>query len=100
MRSATMLTGLFGVGAAVGGIAGAVVGGLLYTRKKKLLPAFMGVATALAAFAMRLLVQSKDNSITAGALAALGGGLASVNGANIRTLILNVTEPSTCTFLV
>jgi MFS family permease len=94
VQSATMLTGLFGAGAAVGGIAGAVIGGLLYSRQKKVLPTFMGVATALATVAMRMLVQTRNDPTTAAALAALGGGLASVNGANIRTLILNVTEPS------
>jgi MFS family permease len=118
MRQATTLIAVFGLGAAVGGVFGGVLGQKIYVVSRGLLPVTMGVTMVASACLLRQLLVSlkvddanplvaslgtmssaqEDNSYlmtVAVPMLLLSGALAAVNGANIRVLVLNVCSPTT-----
>ncbi len=97
MQQATSLIAVFGVGAALGGVFGGLLGARMYSINRATLPAFMGVTLASSAFLMKELL-SMDLNEPGGLQVAcpvlvLSGALAAVNGANIRFVVLNLTSP-------
>lgn len=98
VEQATLLVSLFGVGSAVGGIGGGLVGQCTYRRNKRLLPVVMAASTGLGVFPMLVLVNSTFVSTAYVVLFVipctfLAGVLANINGTNVRPLLLNVNVP-------
>jgi translation initiation factor 4G len=98
MQEATALIGVFGCGAAVGGLAGGFLGGKIYSLSRYHLPIFMGLTLACSSLLMKQLLAYgarggfEDTSV-AFPLLILAGSLAAVNGANIRVVVINLTSP-------
>jgi MFS family permease len=97
MQQATSLIAVFGVGAALGGVFGGLLGARMYAMNKMFLPIFMGVTLASSAVLMKELLSMDLNEPGGMQLACpvliLSGSLAAVNGANIRFVVLNLTSP-------
>jgi MFS family permease len=95
---ATFMVMLFGVGCAIGGIAGGHVGQLFMMRNRSYLPLYMAAATFLGIFPFLVLLNSNfpmHNGYSAKILSILGGCLASLPSVNVRPCILNVNPPET-----
>jgi MFS family permease len=97
MQQATSLIAVFGIGAALGGVFGGLLGARMYAMNKMFLPVFMGVTLASSALLMKELLSMDLNEPGGMQLACpvliLSGSLAAVNGANIRFVVLNLTSP-------
>eukprot|EP01034_Spumella_vulgaris_P021592 gene21592-27630_t len=97
MQQATSLIAVFGVGAALGGVFGGLLGARMYAMNKMFLPIFMGVTLASSALLMKELLSMDLNEPGGIQLACpvliLSGSHAAVNGANIRFVVLNLTSP-------
>lgn len=97
MTQATSLIGIFGMGGAVGGMFGGYLGARLYSNQRYYLPLFMGLSMGLSAVLMKhlLLMDLSDPSSLQFAypLLVISGVFASITGANIRIIILNITSP-------
>jgi MFS family permease len=94
---ATSLIGMFGFGAAIGGLSSGVMGSYLYNIKKAYLPLFMGV-TCIAAglvmqYAFEICIQSAHIQYFSSFIIAVSGSLAAINGSLSRAVFLNVTSP-------
>jgi MFS family permease len=96
---ATSLVAVFGLGAAVGGIGGGLLGTHVYSIKKAYLPLLMGSTLIAASLLMQLLlelcVRREKSLVATSVLIGLVGALASVNGALSRAVLLNVSSPYT-----
>jgi sugar phosphate permease len=97
MERATSLIAVFGAGAAIGGLFGGLLGGKLYSSNRMLLPLFMGVTMSCSSILLKELL-SMDLAMPgainlAFPVLVLSGSLAAINGANIRTIVLNLTMP-------
>jgi predicted MFS family arabinose efflux permease len=100
VEQATLLVSLFGVGSAVGGIGGGLVGQYTYKRNKRLLPVVMALSTILGVLPMLVLINSSYAStlyifVVIVPCTFLAGILANINGTNVRPLLLNVNLPET-----
>ena len=100
VEQATLLVSLFGVGSAVGGIGGGLVGQYTYKRNKRLLPVVMALSTILGVLPMLVLINSSYAStfyifLVIIPCTFLAGILANINGTNVRPLLLNVNLPET-----
>ena len=100
VEMATGVTLWFGVGAAVGNIAGGVLGQRLYNGNKRHLSYLMGVTTVLGAAPMMWVVNMSAGFLESPAgkawatLSVLASGaLTCVTGANVRVLIVNANTP-------
>lgn len=100
VETATGVTLWFGVGAAVGNIAGGVLGQYLYNKRKSSLSILMGVTTILGVVPLCLVINSEEDFLakTGGQMYAtfcvlIAGMLTCVTGANVRVLLLNVNVP-------
>jgi MFS family permease len=94
---ATSLIGMFGFGAAVGGLSSGILGGYFYKIKKAYLPLFMGF-TCIAAglvmqYAFEICIQSAHIQYFSSFIIAVSGSLAAINGSLSRAVFLNVTSP-------
>lgn len=94
---ATSLIGMFGFGAAVGGLGSGVVGSYFYGIRKAYLPLFMGT-TCIAAglimqYAFTICIRSAHLQYYSSFIIAVSGSLASINGSLSRAVFLNVTNP-------
>jgi MFS family permease len=94
---ATSLIGMFGFGAAVGGLSSGVLGGYFYNLKKSYLPLFMGF-TCIAAglvmqYAFKICIRSAHIQYYSSFIIAVSGSLAAINGSLSRAVFLNVTSP-------
>ncbi|KAG7341697.1 actin family protein [Nitzschia inconspicua] len=95
---ATFMVMLFGVGCAIGGIAGGYIGQLFMVRNRSFLPLYMAAATFLGIFPFLELLNSKfpnHSGYKAKALSIIGGCVASLPSVNVRPCILNVNPPET-----
>jgi MFS family permease len=95
---ATFMVMLFGVGCAIGGIAGGHVGQLFMMRNRSYLPLYMAATTFLGIFPFLELLNSTfpiHNGYRAKILSILGGCIASLPSVNARPCILNVNPPET-----
>jgi MFS family permease len=95
---ATFMVMLFGVGCAIGGIAGGYIGQLFMVRNRSYLPLYMAATTFLGIFPFLELLNSdfpNHNGYRAKALSILGGCIASLPSVNVRPCILNVNPPET-----
>lgn len=97
MEGATSLMGIFGSGAAVGGLFGGFAGARLYSMNRMILPAFMGLTLGTSSFLLQGLLgmdlSEKGVMELAYPVLVLAGALGAVNGANIRIIILNLSSP-------
>lgn len=100
VEMATGVTLWFGVGAAIGNVAGGVLGQRLYNKNKRHLSYLMGVTTALGAAPMCFVINMKPSLLESDAgkawatLSVFGSGvLTCITGANVRVLLLNVNVP-------
>eukprot|EP00980_Cylindrotheca_fusiformis_P007697 scaffold1624_cov105-Cylindrotheca_fusiformis.AAC.8 len=103
---ATVLVMIFGIGCAIGGIAGGYIGQLCLRRDRKWLPYFMAITTALGIVPFVALLEtdfdrdtpySKKSGVgwLAMTYSLLGGIIASLPGVNVRPCIINVNPPET-----
>lgn len=94
---ATSLIAIFGAGAGLGGVGGGTLGTYLYTLRKPLLPAFMGLTLIGSALIMQVtfsMAMTPDNSFWLTSLViGTAGTLASINGSLSRAVLLNVVSP-------
>lgn len=93
---ATMIIVAFGVGAAVGGVGGGMLGGRIYALRKVLLPILMAGTTILSMPPMYGLLYSSYEPSTLPLIffcSFLTGAFSNVSGNNLRTLLLNVNMP-------
>ena len=96
---ATFMVMLFGVGTAIGGIAGGYIGQECFKRDKKYLPYFMAISTFLGILPFSALLNTTFHSDQVGYLAMaysiLGGCIASLPSVSVRPCIINVNPPET-----
>eukprot|EP00879_Flechtneria_rotunda_P006260 GHRR01006579.1.p1 GENE.GHRR01006579.1~~GHRR01006579.1.p1 ORF type:complete len:583 (+),score=156.80 GHRR01006579.1:972-2720(+) len=95
---ATVVLLLFGVGCAVGVIAGGAAGQLLYNWRKESMAVLTGASVLAGVGPMLALVNADLQAIGFGAtlvLSALAGVLVSIAGPNLRAIMLNVNTPET-----
>lgn len=99
ISTATSLIAIFGAGAALGGIGGGLLGTYFYSLSKWYLPFFMGITLIIAGLIMQLVfmlcIHPSKTIIFTSFIIGLAGGLASVNGALSRAILLNVSTPFT-----
>jgi len=95
---ATFMVMLFGVGCAIGGIAGGYFGQLFMSRNRSYLPLYMAASTFLGIFPFLGLLNSEfpnHHGYQAKIYSILGGCIASLPSVNVRPCILNVNPPET-----
>lgn len=95
---ATFMVMLFGVGCAIGGIAGGYIGQRFMAQNRSYLPLYMAATTFLGIFPFLELLNSNfphHNGYKAKALSIAGGCIASLPSVNVRPCILNVNPPET-----
>ena len=94
---ATSLIGMFGFGAAVGGLSSGVMGSALYNVNKAYLPLFMGLTCIAAGLVMQysftICIRTAHIQYDSSLIIALSGSLAAINGSLSRAVFLNVTSP-------
>ena len=99
IATATSLIAIFGAGAALGGIGGGILGTYFYSISKWYLPFFMGTTLIVAGLVMQLVfmlcIHPAKSIIFTSFIIGLAGGLASINGALSRAILLNVSTPYT-----
>ncbi|CAM9778791.1 unnamed protein product [Ascophyllum nodosum] len=96
IEQATTVVVLFGVSASVGQLAGAKIGQLAYNRHAVLQSLLMGATTIGGVVPCVMLVRYDGGIVWIYALYAIMGGiLAAVTGPNVRSVLMNVTLPST-----
>jgi predicted MFS family arabinose efflux permease len=93
IASATNVIAVFGVGAAVGGIAGGAFGSHIYRQRKLFLPLFIGVTFIAAGFMMMYLLSTNIGFHTY-VLIAISASFAACNSMHTRAILLNVSSPS------
>jgi MFS family permease len=95
---ATFMVMLFGIGCAVGGIAGGYIGQHFMIQNRSYLPLYMAATTFLGIFPFLDLLNSNfpiHNGYRAKVLSILGGCIASLPSVSVRPCIINVNPPET-----
>ncbi|CAM9778721.1 unnamed protein product [Ascophyllum nodosum] len=93
---ASLIVTLFGVGASAGQLLGAKIGQLAYNRHSTLQPLFMGATTIGGILPCMVLIQYDGHKfLWFGFFSVMSGMLVSATGPNIRSVLMNVTLPST-----
>mmetsp|Transcript_42297 Transcript_42297/g.101845 ORF Transcript_42297/g.101845 Transcript_42297/m.101845 type:complete len:1086 (-) Transcript_42297:44-3301(-) len=95
---ATFIIMLFGVGCAIGGIAGGYFGQLCIKRNRSFLPLYMAAGTFFGIFPFLVLFNSEfpnHNGAKAKIVAIIGGFVCCLPSVNIRPIIINVNPPET-----
>lgn len=98
MEHATLVVTMFGLGAALGGVGGGILGQYLYNKRRELLPLYMGGCTILGVLPMRYLLTTSftpEARLDPLSVTFMAGALVNVAGNNIRALLLNVNSPET-----
>eukprot|EP00903_Cladosiphon_okamuranus_P006010 g5930.t1 len=96
IERATVIGVTFGVATTVGQLAGAQLGQKLYNFRARLQPLLMGATTISGAFPCIMMIRYSGGLFGPYVLYAFSGGcLAAVTGPNIRSVLMNVTPPST-----
>jgi len=93
-----MLVMVFGIGCAIGGIAGGYIGQVCQEINRSYVPYYMALTTWLGIFPFLLLLNTDfgpRNHYLAMAYSLLGGCIASLPSVNVRPCILNVNPPET-----
>lgn len=91
---ANVVLGALGAGALFGALLGGYFGRWLYRRNRAMLPLVCGVAVALGALPTLFLINRPIDSFTILlAVAALGGLVVPMTGANVRAILANVNPP-------
>ena len=94
VNTATTVYGIFGVGAATGGILGGAIGGKLFIMRPSYQPMFSGISTIIGAImTLSILYLVPNDFIVVAATGFLGAAWASITGANIRNMLLSVNRP-------
>lgn len=94
VEQATTVYLVFGVGMLVGNIAGGQIGGRIFRRAPRALPAFCAGTTLMGAAAVIYIVLWAPGSLpTLAAMGFLATALAGMTGPNITAMILNVNSP-------
>ncbi|CAN0371644.1 unnamed protein product [Ascophyllum nodosum] len=91
----SLIVTLFGVGASAGQLLGAKMGQLAYNRHSTLQPLLMGATTIGGVLPSMMLIRyDGDKFLWFGLFAVISGILVAATGPNIRSVIMNVTLPS------
>lgn len=95
--ASTFLVFWFGIGCAVGGVAGGLLGAKAMAIKRSLLPIFMAVTTIAGIFPFLGLLdmELRGHVLLSVFLAFTGGCIASLPSVNVRPCLLNVNPPET-----
>jgi len=94
VNTATTIYGIFGIGAATGGIIGGAIGGKLFMIKPSFQPLFSGISTITGAFVtLSILYLVPNDFIIVAITGFFGAAWASITGANIRNMLLSVNRP-------
>ncbi len=94
INAATTIYSIFGLGAAVGGVAGGYIGGKLFVIRPVYQPLLSGISTITGAFiTLAILYWVPNNFIVVSIAGFLGAAWASITGANIRNMLLSVNRP-------
>jgi len=96
IEKATLVVGMFGVGAALGSISGGVWGQRIQNHSYLYLSLVMGISVIGGVIPLMYIINTDFSSTsfcTVTVCTLLSGFLASMNGANIRALLLNVNLP-------
>jgi len=94
VNTATTIYGIFGIGAATGGIIGGAIGGKLFMIKPSFQPLFSGISTITGAFVtLSILYLVSNDFIIVAITGFFGAAWASITGANIRNMLLSVNRP-------
>ena len=99
VAKATLIISIFGVGAAVGGIAGGIVGQKVYNKySPSALPLLMATAQVVAVPFMCAVVRSNYEAAWMPLILPtifVTGAVASIAGTNVRFILINVNHPTT-----
>ncbi|MCX7679851.1 MAG: MFS transporter [Spirochaetes bacterium] len=94
VNEATTIYGIFGVGAATGGVIGGAIGGKLFGIKPVYQPLLSGISTITGAFiTLSILYFVPNDFIVVAITGFFGAAWASITGANIRNMLLSVNRP-------
>lgn len=88
VQASTAALTCFGVGGVIGQLVGGYIGQILYNRDPRLQCLLMGGSTIVAVFFMLYLLNTDDlGSVGFYLMAALAGGIVSMNGPNVRVVL-------------
>eukprot|EP00949_MAST-11_sp_MAST-11-sp1_P004491 g4491.t1 len=93
---ATSIMTLWGIGSMLGAFAGGIVGQRIYNaRGPVMVSMLMGGTTLFGTLFLLVLANFEPGMLTFSLTALVGGAVASVTGANIRAMLMNVNLPET-----
>ncbi|CAM9521048.1 unnamed protein product [Ectocarpus sp. 12 AP-2014] len=96
IKTATVVGMVFGVATVAGQVVGAKVGQSLYNRRPRNQALLMGMSTIAGTLPCVMMIRYSGGIFGVYALYAMAGGfLAAMTGPNIRSVLMNVTLPST-----
>ncbi len=94
VSKATTIYGIFGAGAATGGVIGGLIGGKLFVMRPMYQPLLSGISTITGAlFTLSILYFVPNDFIVVALTGFFGAAWASITGANIRNMLLCVNRP-------
>jgi predicted MFS family arabinose efflux permease len=94
VEAATTVFLVFGVGMLVGNIAGGQIGGVIFRRSPRMLPAFCAGTTLLGAAAVIYIVLwAPASMVTLAAFGFVATALSGMTGPNVTAMILDVNSP-------